>query len=197
MGFGFWKCAVCGEQKMNVAKVAKSHAWCCNDCLRKAKEISGILPNVWTTTIEEISDIITGNTDPKKYEFRKRCNVCGKVYCFTNQDLRDNAHRLKESRAYAAGSLFTPMVMAGSYVNEANRKLDSVVDYNRCPYCNSIDVTDISEEEFKQLQSGRGSMADELKKYKELLDNGAITQEEFNEKKKQLFGGMKRSLAGT
>ena len=31
------------------------------------------------------------------------------------------------------------------------------------------------------------SQADELKKYKELLDNGAITQEEFDKKKKQLL----------
>lgn len=31
------------------------------------------------------------------------------------------------------------------------------------------------------------SNADELKKFKELLDNGIITQEEFNEKKKQLL----------
>ena len=30
--------------------------------------------------------------------------------------------------------------------------------------------------------------ADELKKYKELLDSGVITQEEFNAKKKQLLG---------
>lgn len=32
------------------------------------------------------------------------------------------------------------------------------------------------------------SNADELKKYKELLDSGVITQEEFDEKKKQLLG---------
>lgn len=32
------------------------------------------------------------------------------------------------------------------------------------------------------------SNADELKKYKELLDNGIITQEEFDAKKKQLLG---------
>ena len=32
------------------------------------------------------------------------------------------------------------------------------------------------------------SHADELKKYKELLDAGAITQEEFEAKKKQLLG---------
>lgn len=32
------------------------------------------------------------------------------------------------------------------------------------------------------------SPADEIKKYKELLDMGAITQEEFDQKKKQLLG---------
>ena len=32
------------------------------------------------------------------------------------------------------------------------------------------------------------SSADELKKYKDLLDSGAITQEEFDAKKKQLLG---------
>lgn len=32
------------------------------------------------------------------------------------------------------------------------------------------------------------SQADELKKYKDLLDSGAITQEEFDTKKKQLLG---------
>ena len=31
------------------------------------------------------------------------------------------------------------------------------------------------------------SNADEIKKYKELLDNGTITQEEFDKKKKQLL----------
>ena len=32
------------------------------------------------------------------------------------------------------------------------------------------------------------SAADELKKYKDLLDAGVITQEEFDAKKKQLMG---------
>ena len=32
------------------------------------------------------------------------------------------------------------------------------------------------------------SMADELKKFKDLLDSGVITQEEFDAKKKQLLG---------
>ncbi len=37
-------------------------------------------------------------------------------------------------------------------------------------------------------QNPTGSNADELKKYKELLDSSVITQEEFDAKKKQLLG---------
>ena len=37
-------------------------------------------------------------------------------------------------------------------------------------------------------QGGRPDTAEELKKFKELLDMGAITQEEYDEKKKQLLG---------
>ncbi|NCE64816.1 SHOCT domain-containing protein [Pseudoflavonifractor sp. 524-17] len=36
--------------------------------------------------------------------------------------------------------------------------------------------------------SGRLGVANELKTFKELLDSGVITQEEFDEKKKQLLG---------
>ncbi|WML26266.1 PH domain-containing protein [Neobacillus sp. OS1-33] len=39
-----------------------------------------------------------------------------------------------------------------------------------------------------QTASGTGSVADELKKFKELLDSGVVTEDEFNTKKKQLLG---------
>ena len=39
-----------------------------------------------------------------------------------------------------------------------------------------------------KVLSTSSSSADELKKYKELFDDGTITQEEFDEKKKQLLG---------
>ena len=38
------------------------------------------------------------------------------------------------------------------------------------------------------LSESKSTNADELKKYKELLDGGVITQEEFDAKKKQLLG---------
>ncbi|MBP3656328.1 MAG: SHOCT domain-containing protein [Clostridia bacterium] len=36
--------------------------------------------------------------------------------------------------------------------------------------------------------SGTGSVTDEIREYKKLLDEGIITQEEFDAKKKQLMG---------
>jgi len=49
------------------------------------------------------------------------------------------------------------------------------------------------KEYIEKMQSSSNSInqissADELIKYKQLLDGGAITQEEFNLKKKQLLG---------
>lgn len=45
-----------------------------------------------------------------------------------------------------------------------------------------------TKQEKKEVINVNNSNADELKKYKELLDSGVITQEEFNAKKKQLLG---------
>jgi predicted Zn-dependent peptidase len=39
-----------------------------------------------------------------------------------------------------------------------------------------------------QVQIQQNSSADEILKYKNLLDMGVITQEEFEQKKKQLLG---------
>jgi hypothetical protein len=38
------------------------------------------------------------------------------------------------------------------------------------------------------VQSNANSIVEDIKKFKELLDGGIITQEEFNVKKKQLLG---------
>ena len=46
--------------------------------------------------------------------------------------------------------------------------------------CTSKETNTVSQEQPKTT--------DELKKYKELLDGGVITQEEFDAKKKQLLG---------
>lgn len=61
-----------------------------------------------------------------------------------------------------------------------NGQMQEIADYIRAKI-----------EECKKQKSGQTvavSAADELKKFKELLDSGVITQEEFDAKKKQLLG---------
>lgn len=69
-------------------------------------------------------------------------------------------------------------------MQNANSEMAKIRDYSRCPKCNSTNISLLGENESAPSDK---SSADELKKHKELLDMGAITQEEFDEKKKQLL----------
>ena len=68
---------------------------------------------------------------------------------------------------------------------------------NKCPKCGCSKLNRLTEDEAKAEMEKQNaptqvvaetSAADELKKFKELLDMGVITQEEFDAKKKQLLG---------
>ena len=61
-------------------------------------------------------------------------------------------------------------------ISEAVARMDDIVS----TYRNSGNATQIIQQSM--------SAADELKKFKELLDCGVISQEEFDAKKKQLLG---------
>ena len=77
---------------------------------------------------------------------------------------------------------------------QADRYTDKIVDFSRCPSCNSTDISEIQGEEAKQsgqsntVTTSAASSAEEIKKFSELLEMGIITQEEFDAKKKQLLG---------
>lgn len=99
---------------------------------------------------------------------------------------------------------------AGGYITGSNLK--DMVDMNKIPFCSGMfsyaAANDYAKslyqdiktamDEFKEHESAAStngsvvqaaiSPADELKKFKELLDLGIITQEEFDAKKKQLLG---------
>ena len=135
--------------------------------------------------------------DPNK-EFRVRCNVCGKIYCYTNKDLENNLKNASMVRLSAVSAMTNAVSGTAYNANEANKDAraykDKIIDYNKCPNCNSTDVTKLTDEEWEaeknktNIPTNNNSVADELKKFKELLDMGAITQEEFDAKKKQLLG---------
>jgi len=131
-----------------------------------------------------------------EYETRKKCNVCGNVFCYSPQDVAKNVQRANQAILSGVTGVATAASghLTASAVNQssADNQLNNIVDYNKCPKCNSTDLRVLSSEEFqKEMQSANAptaSSADELKKFKDLLDSGVITQEEFDAKKKQLLG---------
>ena len=64
-------------------------------------------------------------------------------------------------------------------------RVKSVLKKTLIPFINAVNN---SIEEMKKTQnSPKLSVADEIMKFKRLLDEGAITQEEFDKKKKELL----------
>ncbi len=135
-------------------------------------------------------------------ETRKRCNVCGHIFCYNQADIAKNKSNARQATISSIGGIAGALggAYAASAVNNSNAQnsLDKIVDFNRCPQCNSTNLSVISDEEFEKMKAQNQqvqqpataavSAADELKKFKELLDMGAITQEEFDAKKKELLG---------
>ena len=132
-------------------------------------------------------------------ERRMRCNVCGHLFCYSYQDLQKNLDLAKRARNAALrgalNTLATSQILGAQNQAEADRLTAQIKDYDHCPQCNSTDLKQLTDEEYRQALAEKNapaapavSAADELRKFKELLDMGAITQDEFNAKKKQLLG---------
>ncbi len=127
-------------------------------------------------------------------EIRKKCMSCGHVMCFNAMDMYNNKQADKnavlDALAGTANALTGRYAASAVNTSNANNQLNQVKDYNRCPNCGSIDLVEITKEEWdreKRSSSLSTSPADEIKKYKELLDSGIITQEEFDKKKSELL----------
>lgn len=202
MGFFSLKatCGVCGKEVgFNRYKTGVDGAWCCPDCLKKASKAAGSTVLVARVSVSDLKKLIDGGMEElqKDNEYRKKCNVCGHIFCYRDSDLRRNMRLAKEAKSSANMAVLEALggtrLASNQQSAAADRALDKIVDYGKCPKCNSSDLSDATEEEIRQAQSNNGnsgavSSADELKKYKELLDSGVITQEEFDAKKKQLLG---------
>ncbi len=166
---------------------------------KPAKAVRKKIEDDETSLPKEIEDEIMLAMQNKPTEHRKRCNVCGKIFCYTEDDLKDSKHNSNMAAFSAFGALASSLGGTAYQTFENNKQADrysaKVVDFNKCPNCNSTNLSTLSEEEFEAMQkpqtvetSPTTSAADELKKFKELLDSGVITQEEFDAKKKQLLG---------
>ncbi len=200
MGFFSLKatCAICGREvglnrfKITGPQVPKGmELWKCPECAAKGGLLQ-IHPD------GKVELLVTAKELNKSSEVKMKCNTCGHIYCYTLEDLEKNRQKAKSaalsSVAGMAGALSGHYAASGINQQNANSQLSGIVDYEQCPKCNSRDVVAVTDDELKQnAQSATAnqaplSSADELKKFKELLDSGIITQEEFDAKKKQLLG---------
>ena len=90
-------------------------------------------------------------------EYRKKCNTCGKIFCYTDKDLRENESNAAMGALESVGSLASMLgggtIFHTQYLtNQANRHNDKVVDYNKCPNCNSTNVSLLSADEWEELK---------------------------------------------
>ena len=164
----------------------------CKPCFDEANSSGRALK--WDATIGKVIMV-----DKDDIEIRKKCKNCGHIMCYNPVDLDNNKKALNNARLNALGSLGNAMgghhAARAVYNQSTQNGLNQIKDYNRCPSCGSIDLVTLTKEEFETERNAKNSPtiqalspAEELKKFKDLLDAGIITQEEFDAKKKQLLG---------
>lgn len=97
-------------------------------------------------------------------EYRRKCTVCGKIYCYTDADLSNN--RLNSASAAISALGAVASLIGGTRLDtyalnsQTERYNSKVVDFNQCPNCHSISTVPISEEEWTELQNQSGASAD-------------------------------------
>lgn len=175
-----------GKQKKSVFTFAKADK-------SRLKEMVAFASNKMATAAPAKSEDRDANN-----EHYMRCNVCGNIFCYSDKDIIRNMglqQQAKQARNMAISeALVGTRIASNQQTANADNYESQIVDYSKCPHCNSTNLTEISIDEVNAAKdketynANAFSSADELKKFKELLDMGVISQEEFDAKKKQLLG---------
>ena len=153
-----------------------------------------IVNKITTKKMNETKETIEINAEKNENitrEYRKKCNVCGHIFCYTDKDVAINNERIKLANSYQA-RMFTQGLMRNNKIDwrynqeKMEQSLNQIVDFSKCSKCGSTDLIDYDNEK-KAEESITINSTDEIIKYKELLDKGILTQEEFDKKKKELL----------
>ena len=207
MGWLKMTCGVCDigfwlHGKKIKDKSGKFCYYICNNCLNELLRLNNNRIPVSVERAKEI--VINGLTEEyQKFgdDYYMQCDFCKHISHYTEQDLINDAKAELEA---AKQQFWGGVNMAGGNaylgkadVNRAEYKMSRIPDRTKCPKCGGNKLNRLTEEEAKaEIEKQNAptqviaetSAADELKKFKELLDSGVITQEEFDAKKKQLLG---------
>lgn len=77
-------------------------------------------------------------------EHKMYCNTCKKIYCFTDEDIRKNSAYAEQARQQSNLELSSAFggtrIQTQLHAQQSQNYRDKIVNYNKCPYCGSIDV---------------------------------------------------------
>ena len=198
-------CAVCGKSTGFGSWAIANNGRLCLQCVAECGNRAAITKALGTNSKLWTVEAINNQKKLEKEEFRKKCGVCGHIFCYKRSDLRQNISHANAALWESVGGVAS--AVGGSQVNStlsranADNALNKIVDYNKCPHCQSTDLHLLTDEEWTAEKAQAAALqtaaktdtpalstADELRKFKELLDSGVITEEEFDAKKKELLG---------
>ena len=85
-------------------------------------------------------------------EYRKKCNVCGKIFCYTDQDIKDNKVNSVSNIFLGIGQIAAALggnvyEMAATN-NIAKNTEKEIKDFDHCPNCKSADLTTLTYEQY-------------------------------------------------
>lgn len=97
-------------------------------------------------------------------EYKMKCNVCGKIFCYTDKDLKENASNAGMAALEAIGGLASTLgggtIFHTQYLtDQSNRHTDKVIDYSQCPYCHSRNLSPYTGNDKKPLNAS-GNLPD-------------------------------------
>lgn len=91
-------------------------------------------------------------------EHRKKCNVCGTVFCYTDEDIKNNskAHLWAGISALGAAASALGGNWGATRTNQENafNEERKVIDFDHCPNCRSIDLSILTDVEWNDYQEG-------------------------------------------
>ena len=91
-------------------------------------------------------------------EYRKVCKVCGKIFCYNDNDLKSNKWNAVAGVLGSVASIANAVDGTRYDMYEQNKLADRAVskitDFSKCPYCGSRDIRDLTEDEYRDFQDG-------------------------------------------
>lgn len=109
-------------------------------------------------------------------EYYSKCNVCGKITCYTDKDLKDNNKQSLISGLAALSTIGNAVVGTKYDMYESskfsNRVSSKIVDYSKCPSCGSKDIVLVTKKFaiFSNKVNGNYSIDDLIREANSYLD---------------------------